>query len=862
MPSLSSRSRGGICRRWSRTASAVLIAVFVPSGAGADDEPAPVAGGRVTIGGAVSSGRDLDCADGRIATRWDLDALARDLPSARSVWSLLETLEPAAITDRVEGAGLYPDVPTLFAMRGASWTQNVVLLDGLDVTDPLHGGVPLVRPDVDSLRAIEVTSALAPAEMAASGVTLALESRAPADTWRGSVQGFGLGSGLQSGAKSGNAPAIARFGSLFDGSALVSGPASERLRLLASVRVARVRRLERAGLAEREARLVSSALQLSYRAGTRDTLRLGGWGQWLDRPFAATARFVGAPVSERADAFAATSSWTHEDDRKRASAFAGVVTGDFVPRTEGRAAEATIERLRDGPVPGLVFPSRSQRSSWSIGGLLAFRPAPLGGLAHAPRVGVTLSRAWVSESAGLDSSVPEAIDGFAARVWDYTWPGPDSRRHRLELSAWASERLAWRERLFVEAGLRLERTTGAADGAAQGLSWTSVLPRVSARLRLTSAGRLSLVGGWAEYRDRLPLDALAFGDPNAPSAAVYRWTDVDANGVYDASERGALVARAGPGAGDGSLATIDPGLRPPRTRELVAGVDASPGSWVLGFFGFDRRQTDLVEPVNVGVTASDYVVRYLPDPSGDIVGSQDDQLLPVFDRMPESFGRDRYVLTNPPDDTGLHQGVELRVEKGLGARFGLFLGATASRTEVRGANRGFRATENDQGAIGELYVDPNAQTYSLGRGFFDRAYTIKVAGTWRGPHDFRLGVVARYQDGQPFGRLVVVPDLAQGAEAIPATPRGQSFGRAATVDPEGRPLTADGHRFTYTLTVDARLEKGFRFGRRRLALVFEAFNFLGLRNEVEEDPVWGPRFREATAVQPPRVVRLGARFDF
>lgn len=32
-------------------------------------------------------------------------------------------------------------------------------------------------------------------------------------------------------------------------------------------------------------------------------------------------------------------------------------------------------------------------------------------------------------------------------------------------------------------------------------------------------------------------------------------------------------------------------------------------------------------------------------------------------------------------------------------------------------------------------------------------------------------------------------------------------------------------------------------------------------HEVEEDPVWGATFRDPTAVQPPRVVRLGARFD-
>jgi hypothetical protein len=269
-----------------------------------------------------------------------------------------------------------------------------------------------------------------------------------------------------------------------------------------------------------------------------------------------------------------------------------------------------------------------------------------------------------------------------------------------------------------------------------------------------------------------------------------------------------------------------------------------------------------VESVDVGVPLSGYTVRDLPDPGGDIAGPQDDQLLPVFERKPETFGLDRDLLTNPPGHTGLHQGVELRVEKRFGARFALSAGATASRTEIRGANRGFRAGENDQGVIGELFDDPNADTYSRGRGFFDRAFTIKVAAAWRGPGDLRLGLVARYQDGQPFGRLVVVPDLPQGPEAIPATPRGQHFGRASTTDPEGRPLTAEGHRFTYTLTVDARVEKGVRLGARRLALVAEVFNLLGLRSEVEEDPVWGSSFRKPTAVQPPRVARLGARFDF
>jgi hypothetical protein len=39
------------------------------------------------------------------------------------------------------------------------------------------------------------------------------------------------------------------------------------------------------------------------------------------------------------------------------------------------------------------------------------------------------------------------------------------------------------------------------------------------------------------------------------------------------------------GPGDGALAGIDPDLRPPRTREFVAGIEASPGEgwrgWLL-----------------------------------------------------------------------------------------------------------------------------------------------------------------------------------------------------------------------------------------------------------------------------------------
>ncbi len=785
---------------------------------------------------------------------------ARDLPSARTLWSLPETAEPAAIVDRIDGAGLHLGEPGRFSMRGTSWTQNVVLLDGVDLTDPLRGGTPLVDPDLDVLERTEAVSGLARPEQQGPGVALDLVPLVPARSWKGTVEGSALTSSLQAGERAGEAPSIARFGSLVDGRGSASGPLTDRLRVLLSARFGRVQRFERDESAAREARLLSGGAQLLYQPNDRDALRVLASVQAGSRPL--VAPYLGDAPRETVEAFGGQARWTRVGARATVTAFAGVWSGRFEPPTVGAQNGQPIERLRDGPVPELVYPARSRRSNGTVGASLALAASRLGALWHAPRFGMAAARASGVERAGTDGPIAETVDGLPGRVWEYAWAGPDSHRHVRDLAVWAADQLVLRDRVLVEAGLRLVASAGAAEGAESGVSWTTVSPRVSGRLRLTHSGSLTAFGGYADYPHRLLLAPLAFGDPNGPQAAVYLWNDANGDGRYDPVERGVLVARVGPGAADRALAAIDPGLRPPRTRELVAGLEVSPGrDWIVWATAFDRRERDLMESVDVGVPLSGYTVRYLPDPGGDILGPQDDQLLPVYDRKPETFGLDRYLLTNPPDHTGLHQGFELRVEKRVGPRFAFAAGGTVSRTEIAGANRGFRVMENDQGLVGELYDDPNADTFANGRSFFDRAFTLKAAAAYRAPRDWRLGALARYQDGQPFGRLVVVPDLAQGPEAVPATPRGQIV-RGWAVDESGRYIVPSGHRFTYTLTVDARVEKGWRLGARRLALLAEAFNVLGTRNEVEEDPVWGPRFRAPTAVQPPRAVRLGLRLDF
>ena len=246
--------------------------------------------------------------------------------------------------------------------------------------------------------------------------------------------------------------------------------------------------------------------------------------------------------------------------------------------------------------------------------------------------------------------------------------------------------------------------------------------------------------------------------------------------------------------------------------------------------------------VDTGVPLSAYTVATIADAGEDWLDPSDDRLLPVYSRRPDAFGADRYLLTNPENLIATFRGLDLTVD-GTIDRLTFRFGATAGQSSGPAAARGFQVFQNDAAVLGDVLVDPNSTTYARGSFFSDRNFTIKTSGTYRFPQNVQLGVVARYQDGQPFSRLVIVQDTTQGTEAI----RGYRNGRT---------------RFTYTMTVDTRLQVGLPIARRRLSLVWDVFNLFNQSSEVEESVVTGPTFRTPTALQPPRAMHLGVRATF
>jgi hypothetical protein len=756
----------------------------------------------------------------------------RDLPSSGNAWSLLEVADTSAILDRMDTGGLATAEPGRVGIRGSSWTQASLRLGDLDVTDPLETGTPLLFPDTTASNALGSFSASLPVEAGAPGPTLSFVPRRPGSRWEGSLEAHAGGEGRQPVAP--DPPTIARLGSWRSAHALLAGPVvRERLGVLLSVGWARARRFERADPRELESSVSSLLAHTVWTPNVQDEVRGLVMAQDLTRPEQGDRRFH------------VQATW----QRRRPSGGTTWVSGGYQRATFDaplvRSSERPLERLLDGPVPELLSRAPGARDRWDMGAGRRLAPRRALGARHLARIGVTLVglRATVEPTPG-QGVLAETVNGLPARVWDYGYAGPRSHWFAFDGTAYAADRVLLGDRGSLEAGVRWEATRGAARDGGTPVSWAAVSPRVSARLRLTDRGGLAVVGGYGLYRHRLPLGYLAFGDPAGPQGEVYRWSDGNRDGLFQPNERGVLIARVGPGSAEPGLASIDPDLRPPVTRELVAGIEARLGdAAIFRFTGFNRRESDLVESVNVGVPLDAYTVTTIPDPGGDIAGPADDQLLPIYDRRPATFGQDRYLLTNPAGFPGRHEGLELSLEGTVAGRLRYRVGASASRTEASNANRGFRVRENDQGVVGELFDQPNADTHAAGRTFFDRAYTIKISGSYRAPGDVRVGLAARYQDGQPFSRLVIAQGLAQGPEAIQAVPNSR-------------------HRFTFTFTLDARVEKGLRLARGRVAAIAEAFNLLDNRLEVEEDVASGPAFRTVTAVQPPRSLRLGLRYDF
>ena len=771
--------------------------------------------------------------------------LLRDLPTSENLFAVLEVVQPSLISDRFSGGGLYPGQPAQIGGFLGSWTQTVYRLGDVDLTDPTGSGAPLLFPDLQLWRRVDVATGGLPADLNSPGLAITLEPPNPTDTWTGTLRGavshFAHATTLPT-----QAPSIARSDGWDHAAAVAGGPlVANRLRAVVGSTWTRGSQFNRDETSAVDADVRSLFGQLLFTPSDTDRIRTIGWVQRSQAPFEHRVPFRQPSRTTSNSSLHLQATWWHDGEEEQPWRMFGGFSRRRRTLDEPASAAGTpiFERLLDGPVAEIAMRAPGLVDQWSLGARIGPARVERQQQRHTLQAGAEVGGGGARNASFFEGSVGELVDGIPARVWRFAAPETASSRRTVTLALHVTDQLEVTPRLTIDGGLRFESASGSARGAASSIRWNSWLPRAGIRWTPTDWWRTTLFARYSRSAYRLGLDLLATGDPGAPTADVFRWNG-SAGSPTSETTLGPLVARVGPGTGgDAGFSRIDPELRRPVSDELVLGVELTPRDGLrFAVVGTARRENDLIGLVNVGAPASAYSVSFVDDPGPDVLSLDDDRRVPVYNRLPSTFGADRYLLTNPGGDAATLAGLEVSARLTT-SRLTLLTGATASITDGAAANRGFGPGENDQGLVGELLVTPNAETFARGRLFSDRAYTVKLAGVYRFPEDVRLGVIARYQDGQPFARLLVFPDLRQGAEAVRAFANG-------------------GTRFTFTGTLDVRLQKGFRVGAHRVDAIFDAYNLLNLSYEVEERTVAEPDVRVGSAVQPPRTFQVGARVTF
>jgi hypothetical protein len=758
----------------------------------------------------------------------------RNLPGNDNVWSLIETAAPFLISDRVDAGGLGVARSGLVGVRGASWTSMSLAFGDVDVRHPDRGGALPIAPDLNAVEAVSISSGLAPVNISTGGAAITLVPRRPGTIRRGAIQARFAGPRTVSLNARPGAPSIARLDSYKNVGLEYGGPIVGRARAFVSAASTETRHEDRDLPVRLAGRARSLFTHVVANPTPHDEVRVVANVQALTRPFDGRAQFRQRDVAEEATFAQLQATWDRQNVRGMRQLFSLTYQrGSFAPEI-GTPAGGTIDRFTDGPMPAPAAASTSGR--WELRFELDPPSLHALGVDHSLQFGARLGRSSMSSHVLAAPTVAELVYGLPARVWVNVAPSTGSASHASDLAVYVADRVALAGSLSVSAGVRVDLAAGSAAGAMDGISWSTVSPRTSFRW---APKHLAVIGGYSRYHPQLSLDLLAFGDPGEPWAQVHRWTDANGNRAFEASELGTLIARSGR---NREIAAIDSSLRSPYIDEWALGVERRLGRSMLRGTAILRRERALLGSLNTGVPVSSYRELKILDQGENWHGAEDDRLLSIYDRLPGSFGLDRFLLTNPERVDGRYKGVELEWAYS-GSRLHMLVGAMAYQTHMMGGNRGFRVAENDQGILGERFESPNAASYSLGSVFFDRSYVLKWSTSYDAPHDLHFGVVGRYMDGQPFSRLVLAPDLAQGPELVPAYRTGRT-------------------RFTFLATIDVRLEKGLTLGRRRAAFTLDVFNLTNRSNEFEEDTISGPNFRRTTAVEPPRTLRFGVRFDF
>jgi hypothetical protein len=369
------------------------------------------------------------------------------------------------------------------------------------------------------------------------------------------------------------------------------------------------------------------------------------------------------------------------------------------------------------------------------------------------------------------------------------------------------------------------------------LTWDTVSPRLGASYALTADNKTVVKASFGRYY----------------SSAISNWfVGINPNGAIswrqalnpDWTVKGTAYSFSATAA-----STINPDLKVPYVDEVTLGIERElikDGRLSLRYIRkWDRNQIDDVDKNAVDMTAFEngqlLWTNYTPYTTIDPTNGQTVTFWGVTN---SSLATSMYI-TNAPDDKRDYEALEVTFNKRFSHRWQM----TASYVFAKARNL---IGLSSMGST-SLYNNPNVMINAYGRDPLVPPQQFKVQGTYAGPWGINISGYLYSYDGYPYTRQIRSSDLglnlSQGTVTINAEEKGAS-------------------KLPRQTNLDMRLDKTFnlpgRFGK--LEIMFDVFNVFNTNTatavEVRSSAPSLFTYGKMTGIMAPRIIRLGVRYEF
>jgi hypothetical protein len=805
----------------------------------------------------------------------------QSLPSSEHVWSLLNMTEPSVVTEYYDAPGFKSGQQFLMGVRGSSWSQNQGLVNGQSVTHPSGDGM-LVFPDMSSMEGIVYDLGDSPNRHSGPGAHIEFIPKAGQREPHGQAQFFLQNGALQNVNVTDRERSYLitqsdeRWKYFLNGGFQLGGPVGKQSWTYFTSISARdykkwIRNNEPLPIA---GALGQETFHLSGQVSPKDTLSFYGSFDQRYEPQAEASPQVTreSSVDEHQQYYFGQASWTRTlSNRSLLDARFGVARSNLHSGFQRDAQGQSTEDLFAGfvidgyyhrlPPPGAVYewlnntrrgpaPLISSFGAQSTEASFAYSTVREGFWNSSHRLSAGGSYHWSSLSESQD-----AIDGVNLLIFE-EFPNSlrllntpaRTRDHVGQFEFYGSETVSF-SRLSFMFGVSADSTRGGSslqsNRSINAQGWTNAGGKFGAAFQLMERHPFVFRTGVAKIYDSPTVTPWTASNPESLGVRLYRWNDANGDARFQPGENTQLLKVTG-----GPYTRLDPNLQDPRTSEFTIGFSQSDiGKFGVDLFGFRRSTQRLMSLVNEGVPFSAYTPVPAVDPGADgVMFTGDDAVVTVYNQSPETLGKDRYVLTNPPGFSSHSEGFELKL------RF------TSSRTHVEAVMTRYRAVaatapgifprENDTSVLLGVYDNPNNAIFARGSSFFDRGTLGRLQATTSLPFKMRIALLASYQDGLPYARILPVLGLNQGVIGVLITQRGS--GEAGS---QVGPMT------THYETFDVRLSRNFEFKKKKFVGTLDVFNALNMSQLLLQTYITSKtqQWRVPLRFQAPRSIQLGIR---